>query len=261
MASRASLSKYIKNEYEWRKAMERERRTENWPLSLPRVYERGAMGRLQWLRMEYINGVSGAESAGVLTAAIRPVAAVIADIVGLNPLALSRLTLRPHRALQERVRKRLASYAQRIGYGKIGSDLVPLLARDIGSLQSAPVRGDLGIGNIVKDKSGKLWLVDSEFASSEGIKFYDVGYFYFRLGVNANRIDLGERFLREFIRVYPMTSLDEKTLRWMLVYRLVGGYFEALKNRALYPRIAKLRRVVEEKYFTRSLLLSGDISH
>jgi hypothetical protein len=125
MASRPSLSKYIKNEYQWGRAMERDRRTKNWPLSLPRIYERGVMGRLQWLRIEYINGVSGAESPGVLTAAIKPLAVVIADIVRLSPLAPSRLTLRPHRGLQDRVRKRLASYAQRIGYGKTGSDLVP----------------------------------------------------------------------------------------------------------------------------------------
>jgi hypothetical protein len=230
--------------------MEAKARSAHWPLSLPKVYKQGKIDELWWLTTEYVDGTNGAENPDLLELSIGPVAAVIAKLIRLDPAALSGLRLQPRRPLRERVRERLFSYSQRIGTGILGSELVPLLLKSVSSLQSAPIRGDLGIGNILQDKHGGLWLVDSEFASPAGIKFYDVGYFYFRLGVNADRIDLAERFMSEFRKVYSITNtMDEMMLRWSLVYRLLGGYFEALNNDSLYNKIADVRRLIEKQYW------------
>ncbi len=249
MASRAELSVYIENEYKWASLVHREKLAEKWALAIPKVYILDKMGDMSWLMMEYIDGVDAGEDPDLLESTIRPVAEVITDIILMK--AIEGLPLdnnQPNKNLKARVEERIDAYLEIIDNDFVDEKIVRFLYRNIDLIENAPIRGDLGIDNIRKDTSGKLWLLDSEFASFDSIKFYDAAYYYFRLGVNGNRVDLADKFLGEFRAVCRMTSADEKLLCWNFFYRLLGAYREVMDVPDLYGGVEGLKVLLLEKY-------------
>jgi thiamine kinase-like enzyme len=245
MASRPELSVFIENEYTWSRIAHHSHRIEKWSISLPKMYTLGKMGKLSWLVAEYIDGKDLARDSNSILSAIQPVAHAIADIIqwkSILQLPLDRE--HPYATIQDRATERIAEYRQRIDRNKLDPWVICFLEKNIYLLESAPARGDVAPGNIRQDRKGVLWLIDSEFASFKNFKFYDVGYYYFRIAINEERPDIAEIFIKKFKQKYQFTTRDEIALQWLILYRLLGGYYEAKKNASLYPKIDELRNFI-----------------
>jgi thiamine kinase-like enzyme len=246
MASRPSLSAYIKNEFGWLKIVEEKGWDKNWELRIPRVYKLEKMKQLAWWIGEYVDGESADNKPEIFADVLGPTAQVVKDIISRRinrkmPLDLlgngTELEL-----LKKLLNEKLESYEKRITEDI--SHLSNFLRKKWDWVQVAPARGDIGAGSFIKDKSGRVWLIDWEYAGKTRVKLYDLAYFQYRLSVNIGNYEWGEEFEKYFRQIYKFSEKDEKTLQWMKTYRLVGGYNEAEGNPEHFKKVRAWEKIV-----------------
>ena len=125
-------------------------------------------------------------------------------------------------------------------YRALGSqDFLPLLDRARGVLQTyAPAlnHGDMTPWHFLSRNDGSLCLIDAEVASSMLPKYYDLAFFFERLGAMSNSLDLAKEFLATFRdQLSSKGRIDfDKRLPPIVAERLLGGFWDATigKNHA-----------------------------
>ncbi len=241
MASRQGLSVFIENEFAWCHAVKDRKISEDWPFLIPTMFGEGKMDGLSWFLCTYIPGKDAKDDPSILNEVAKPTAHLIRTIL-TTPLkeGLPLDKERGNLSEKSKLLAKIISYEEKAS--KNIPDLFKFLRDNISWLQAAPARGDLGAGSFRKDNDNRIWLIDSEYAMQRNIKFYDLVYFYYRLYVNAERPDLAESFMSEFRKIYEISKNDEKIIKWMLVYRIIGGYNEAKSDPQLLPRIKKFHK-------------------
>jgi len=239
MASRQGLNVFIENDFVWSRAAQELIQIQNWPLKVPKMYEFGTYEELNWLVSEFIDGEDGSQNQEVLELIIKP----MAQFIKIYMQSKTYVELPLDNAIKSDKRdfflEKISAYEGNVG--EHAKDLISYLRENINDVTFAPARGDLGPANIKKSLDGTLFLIDSEYASSSNMKFYDVVYFHYRLYVNAKRKDLAAKFLEEFIVAYSMDALDKKAYKWAQVYKLLAGLNEALEEPDCLPAINELR--------------------
>lgn len=245
MASRPQLSVYIENEFAWLKMVEKEGLDKNWRLRIPRVYKLGHNGNLSWWIGEYISGVSADDDSLFLGDALESTAKIVKNIMEMS---LPHKMPLDSESLISTIVEQLGAYENRIS--RDISHLISFLNKNKDWIQIAPARGDIGAESFVKGENEEIWFIDWEFATRTNIKFYDVSYFQYRLFVNMGRSDWAEEYMKAFRNIYNFDKKDEKTLHWMNVYRLVGGYSETDKRPELFERVKEWEKLVTQAVST-----------
>ena len=91
--------------------------------------------------------------------------------------------------------------------------------------------GDFTPWHLIKNDNNSRWvLIDSEHASNNDPKYYDIAYFYHRLYTSAHGADAARKYL-DLIkeRLGGPEKIEEfwRSIRPILAARIIGGYWDA----------------------------------
>ncbi len=226
MASTPGIATRTANEASWNRAV-----VEKLAVKIPKVVKEGEWNGLFWMLTEYVDGIElakaeGTTDMGLLTENMDLIAQTAVDILNLKNLPLlPKEKAEPLEPLGQKFMENIAGWKEKIHLDVAA--LYDYVERGIASLQTAPCHGDFVPWHFLFDKSGQVFLVDGEAARSQGVKFYDVAYFYQRVYTKQKRPEMASKFLDLFKNKFPMTGQDQENFRVVLAQRLIGGYLDA----------------------------------
>jgi len=219
MASTIEISPKTKNEADWNKRV-----TNKLSVKVPQIFQEAELYGLYWFIAEFVPGdtLASAEhpdQTQKLEDNLEIIAKTALEIMNLkfegNNLEFDQLEF--NQKLDEWTLKSERDLSR----------LRQFLEDRIEFLQLFPSHGDYVPWSFRLKESGELYLVDSEHAKWNYLKFYDVAYFYHRVNTKLKNPEIANRFLEAFKNIYDFSENDKKCFELALAQRLIGGNMDA----------------------------------
>lgn len=233
MASTEDIGRRTRNEIEWNEKMSGELKA----MKVLPVKDKGEYQGLPWLVVDYLEGKPLAEieknrggECGRLMENLPKVVAVAKEILNYRGEILEKEKIQREKdegvTMAKVVMKNVNSWIELLEKKKRVIELRELIVERLERLQLGPCMGDFVPWHMIEDE-GEIYLIDGEIARIEGVKFYDVAYFYHRVFTKLEKPEMAEKFMDMFLEEYPISEDDRETLRLILAQRLIGGYMDA----------------------------------
>jgi hypothetical protein len=244
MASSQAVGLKTRNEYFWDKLLNE--RGVDLPLKIPKVYESGEWRELFWFISDLVEGrllasPQRAVDDDLLSNNLETIAKGAEAIMNL-PIDID-LPNNADLSLEERkenflsrIREWMEQFPQDV------SKLYEFIKENVEAYLSAPSHGDFAPWHILADGDNHLTLIDGEHGKINGVKFYDVAYFYHRVYTALQRPDLADKFLQFYLNIHPMTPAEKLCFKVILAQRVIGGYFDAHNDKtetAIHDELAE----------------------
>lgn len=100
--------------------------------------------------------------------------------------------------------------------------LLQIVTQGIGKMEKKPRHGDFTPWHMMKLTNEKLGLLDGEHAMSEGVEYYDIGYFVQRVFSVLEQPDFAKQTFTEL----QMRNYDVAKLQVILAARGIGGFLD-----------------------------------
>jgi len=232
LASTQEVAEKTRNEFEWNMLINKSR-IKNPSISVPQSYESGEYDGLFWFTSEFVDGnslalVSQKERTKNLESNLEKIALAAKSILEVstnkrlpNDKEESKDREGSHKIFLNRLKHWMKQFDENV------DDLYAFIEKRMRFGQTAPSHGDFVPWHILITKDGKLFLIDGEHSKIEGIKFYDIAYFYHRVYTKLKRPDIADDFLKEFANIYSFNERDTENFRLILSQRVIGGYMDA----------------------------------
>lgn len=101
-------------------------------------------------------------------------------------------------------------------------DLLKIVKNGVSGLEKRPRHGDFTPWHIFKLKTGELGLIDAEHALTNGVAYYDIGYFVQRVFCVLKNPDLA----KDIFSLLRTKKYDAEKLRVVLAARAIGGFLD-----------------------------------
>ena len=235
IASTKEIGELTKNQIDWSEKTSKTLKT----MKVPEIKDKGEYEGLPWFTNEYIEGELLAEyvehrGKGIkeLSQNLKRVALVAKEIMELSPdISSPKKTQEEMRLAEKKMIEKMDGWIELIDKKESITELRKFMTEKLPEVQFAPSFGDFVPWHMIKG-DGEIYLIDSEHAKMEWIKFYDVAYFYHRVFTKLQTPDIADEFMQTFLKLYPMSNKDKETLRMILAQRLIGGYMDAQYDKA-----------------------------
>jgi len=194
LATTPDVGKSTQNEYIWNLMMGQKVRFSDPHISIPISYEQGYYNGLFWFTSQFINGEPLAHPKDpyrtqLLEQNLDLIAKTACDLMLLRTDdGLSSGNLRPSSQELASIFSRLESWLADSYYQ--ATDVLAYLKLHANDVAKSPIHGDYVPWHILVDHSNIAYLIDSEHASVDGYKFYDIAYCYHRLYTKFKRPEL-----------------------------------------------------------------------
>lgn len=120
-------------------------------------------------------------------------------------------------------------------------DLLEIVEENFSDLQKKRRHGDFTPWHLVVLKKGKLGLIDGEHALTNGVQYYDIGYFTQRIFSVLENPDLA----RDILYILKKRNYSIEKLKVILAARAIGGFLdESLKPSPNYELSNKFKNWV-----------------
>ena len=235
IASTVEIGKKTKNQIDWSEKASKMLKT----MKVPEIKDKGEYKELPWFTNEYIGGELLADyvkdrekGTKELSQNLERVALVAKEILELSPDVSSPKETQEKAGLVEKMMiEKVDGWIELTNKKESITELRKFMIEKLPEIQFAPSFGDFVPWHMIK-RNEEIYLIDSEHARMEGIKFYDVAYFYHRVFTKLQTPDIADEFMQIFLKLYPMSNKDKETLRMILAQRLIGGYMDAQYDKA-----------------------------
>lgn len=101
-------------------------------------------------------------------------------------------------------------------------DLLKIVENGIARVQKRPRHGDFTPWHLINLGGGKIGLIDGEHTRSNGVEYYDIGYFIQRVFSVLKNPSLAQTILTALIK----KNYDLEKLRVILAARAIGGFLD-----------------------------------
>jgi len=92
----------------------------------------------------------------------------------------------------------------------------------VSNLKVAPRHGDFTPWHMILSSNGEINLIDGEHAMSQGVEYYDIGYFIQRVFSVWKEKDLAKKIYEKLIS----RGYDKNKLKTILLARTIGGFLD-----------------------------------
>ncbi len=253
IASTEEIGKKTKNQIDWSEKTSKTLKT----MKVPEIKDKGEYKGLPWFTNEYIEGPLLADyvkdkgrGTKDLKESLEKVALTAKEIMELSSDVLSpKQNQEKVQLIKEKMIEKVDGWIELVDKKESVIELRKFMTEKLPEVQFAPSFGDFVPWHMIK-RNEEIYLIDSEHGKMEGIKFYDVAYFYHRVFTKLQTPEIADEFMQIFLKLYPMSDKDKETLRMILAQRLIGGYMDAQYDKTTS---------VELQDKMRDLLLKGEI--
>lgn len=101
-------------------------------------------------------------------------------------------------------------------------DLLKIVEEDISVLQKRPHHGDFTPWHLIKLRTGQLGLIDGEHAKTDGVEYYDIGYFIQRVFSVLENPEFAEKVLSLLLK----RNYNLEKIKVILAARGIGGFLD-----------------------------------
>lgn len=235
IASTEEIGKKTKNQIDWSERMSGILKT----MKVPEIKDKGEYKGLPWFTNEYVEGPLLADyvkdrgkGTKNLKENLKKVALLAKEIMELPSDALSpKKTQERMELVKGKMIEKVDGWIELVDKKESITELRKFMTEKLLEVQFAPSFGGFVPWHMIK-RNEEIYLIDSEHGKMEGIKFYDVAYFYHRVFTKLQTPDIADEFMQIFLKLYPMSNRDKETLRMILAQRLIGGYMDAQYDKA-----------------------------
>lgn len=234
MASTEDIGERTKNESAWNENMNSVWKKYIKFFQVPKKFDEGVFENKYWFVAENVFGKPlveiGKGKQEIDKNDLDQAALIAKNILDLTDKCLLPRDITNVREIWKRILPELSK--ERASNTKIKTSvLVKFIEDHTGDTGVGVCHGDFVPWHILKTEKEEYFLVDAEASQVAGLKFYDVAYFYHRVYTKLKRPDLAEYFLNKFKEIYRWTEDDERAFRPVLASRILGGYFDAERDR------------------------------
>lgn len=218
-ATSIEVSEKTQNEVAWNQQVQN-----HLPVKIPKIIETGfTENGCFWYLSEHIEGKSLHEpflrDFGLLAKNIPTVLATIQAISKLKNLDLPKDKNIDLEHKKSSLFDKVKTWQSKINQNT--NDLLVDFKSFVEKADYNPQHGDCVPNHFLFDTKNILWLVDGEHATSFGLPYYDLAYFYHRLYTKHRSPELANQMLKQ------VESLNTHLFLGMLAGRLIGGMYDA----------------------------------